>query len=258
MKGIILAAGMGTRLNEYTKDLPKGMLKVNGKTLINHQIKKMQNIGIEKIIIIKGYMPEKINYENITYYINKEYDNTNMVESLMCAADEFNDDCIVTYSDILFEEAILRSVLDSNFPIGVTVDFDFEDYWRSRLGSYFKEDMESLVIKNHKITSLGKSNPSENEIDGRYVGILKFSKEGLNKLHQVYTYSKMNNVVSKYGKRFPKKWYMTDLLQRMIDLEYEVSPIKISRGWLEFDRNEDVEKLESWIKNGDISNYINL
>ena len=102
MKAIILAAGQGTRLKKYTQNLPKGMLEFQGKTIIERQIEIYRNCGIENIIIVKGFAAEKINYENVTYSINEDYENTNMVESLMTAKSEFNEDIIVSYSDILF------------------------------------------------------------------------------------------------------------------------------------------------------------
>lgn len=258
MKGIILAAGMGTRLNKYTENLPKGMLEVKGKSLIEHQIETMRSLGIEKIVIIKGYMPDKISFRNVVYYTNKEYETTNMVESLFCALKEFNDDCIVTYSDIMYEDTVLTKAIRSQCNIGVVVDCDFEEYWKARLGTEYREDMESLIVEREVITSLGKDNPKLHEVNGRYVGILKFSKKGISDLSSRYFLLKEENKISKYGNRPFEKWYMTDLIQNMIDKGHRVEPINISRGWLELDRNEDFEKLNSWLKTGRIDNFIKI
>jgi NDP-sugar pyrophosphorylase family protein len=61
MKAILLAAGMGTRLDKYTKDLPKCLLNLAGKTLIERQVETLRAAGINDIVIIKGFMPDKIN-----------------------------------------------------------------------------------------------------------------------------------------------------------------------------------------------------
>ena len=92
MKAIILAAGMGTRMDKYTKNLPKCMLNFNGKPLIERQIETLRSVGINDIMVVKGYMPDKINIEGVKYYVNKNYENTNMVETLMCAEEEMNDE----------------------------------------------------------------------------------------------------------------------------------------------------------------------
>ena len=95
MKAIILAAGQGTRLKKYTENLPKGMLEFAGRTLIERQIETYRKCGITDIIIVRGFAAEKITYQNVKYYENTDYADTNMVVSLMTARQEFNDDIIV-------------------------------------------------------------------------------------------------------------------------------------------------------------------
>ena len=97
MKAVILAAGQGTRLNKYTKGLPKGMLSFMGKTVIGRQIELYRSCGIDDIIIVRGYERDKIKYEGIKYYDNVRYADTNMVESLMTAEEEFDTDIIIIY-----------------------------------------------------------------------------------------------------------------------------------------------------------------
>ena len=92
MKAIILAAGQGTRLKKYTENLPKGMLSFVGKTIIERQIEMFRKCGITDIIVVRGYASEKIQYSDVRYYDNEDYANTNMVESLMAAKEEFDDD----------------------------------------------------------------------------------------------------------------------------------------------------------------------
>ena len=129
MKAIILAAGQGTRLKKYTENLPKGMLTFMGKTLIERQIELYRKCGIEHIIIVRGFAADKIQYEGITYYTNEDYADTNMVESFMTAKPEFNDDVIVSYSDILFEEHMLRGMMKSAADFAVAVDDNWKIYW---------------------------------------------------------------------------------------------------------------------------------
>lgn len=258
MKAIILAAGMGTRLGKYTKNLPKGMLMFNGETLIEKQIETLKEAGINDIIIIKGYMPEKINYEGIKYYENKDYSSTNMVESLFCAENELNDDLIVCYSDIIYNKEIIEKIIESKVDIGVTVDNDYWDYWKERLDNPL-EDIESMVIKDNKIVELGKSPCSIEYAKLRYVGLIKFSKKGLEILKKVYH----KNKEKYFDKNEPwldsksfKKAYMTSIIQAIINEEYEVNPIIISRGWLEFDNVEDYERACDWVKSGEIKKFI--
>ena len=179
MKAIILAAGQGTRLKKYTENLPKGMLSFMGKTIIERQIEMYRKCGIEDIIVVCGFAADKITYEGGRYYLNGDYANTNMVESLMTAKREFDDNIILSYSDILFEEQMLRAMIKSSADFSVAVDTKWKVYWQKRYGRV-DFDTESLSMdKNRMIIELGLENPEIETIDARYVGLLKFSELGL-------------------------------------------------------------------------------
>ena len=259
MKAIILAAGKGTRLGHYTKDIPKGMLQFNGKSLIEHQVKTYRKCGIDDILIITGYKAEKIRIPNVRYIFNEDYETTNMVESLFCAEKEFNDDIVVSYADILFESEVLKRLIKHESDIVVTTDIGWKEYWKARHGDIMK-DTESLVFgEDGRIVGIGKPDPEVDDMHARYVGLIKFTRNGLEVTKRVYHEAK-----SKYwGKPWQtssvfQKAYMTDLLQAIIDSEVGVYPLKIEKGWLEFDTIEDYEKTNSWAENGTISRFYSM
>mgnify|MGYP001558203571 FL=1 len=250
MKAIILAAGMGTRLGKYTMNLPKGMLQFNGKSLIERQVEVLRSCGINNIVIVKGYMPDKIKIKGVKYYENKDYANTNMVETLFAAEKEMDDGIIFCYSDIIYQKSVLETVIASKADDGVTVDVDYWDYWKARLDDP-QNDTESLVIENGRITELGDTNCGTEKSKVRYVGLIKFSKKGIKVLKKVYH----ENKEKFYDKNEPwlrsksfKRAYMTCMLQAIINSGQKVEPIKISRGWLEFDTEEDYEKYNGWLE----------
>ncbi len=258
MKAIILAAGMGTRLGKYTKDLPKCMLNFNGKPIIEQQIKTLRSLGINDITIVKGYMPEKIKILGVKNYINEDYTHTNMVETLFTAVEELNGEVLVCYADIIYQKEILQKIIESKVDVGVTVDENYWDYWQARMDKP-EEDMESLVLNSDgKIVELGDTNCKRDEANLRYVGLIKFSKFGVEKLKDVY-YKNREMFYDNDGpwlksKSF-KKAYMTCMIQAMINEGIEVDPIIINRGWLEFDTVEDYEKYNSWLKKDKLSKF---
>ena len=258
MKVIILAAGQGTRLWKHTRENPKGMINFLDKPLLKYQIDIFSKFGLNNITIVKGYMAEKINFKNIKYYENDKYASTNMVESLMCASNELNDECIVTYSDIIFDPSLVSNLLSFEGEMGVCVDIDFEEYWRARLGKKYKEDMESLSISEGKIVDIGNSASRFNEVDGRYVGAIKFSKKGINSLLEYYNNNKSISPLNSLGTRKFDNWHMTDLLQELINEGQTIHPIPINRGWLEFDTEEDYENYNKWHKEGVISRFVSI
>ncbi|PIN73368.1 hypothetical protein COV20_04010 [Candidatus Woesearchaeota archaeon CG10_big_fil_rev_8_21_14_0_10_45_16] len=260
MKAIILAAGMGTRLGKYTESLPKCMLNFNGKTLIERQVETLRKCGITDITIVKGYMPEKIDIPNTKTYLNSDYPNTNMVETLFCAEAEMDDDILICYADIIYEEKVLQTILDSPSDVGVTVDEDYWEYWQSRADNP-EDDMESLIIEDGRIVDLGNTKCTREDAKVRYVGLIKLSKAGVQKLREVYHQNKIDHFLKNKpwlrSKSF-KKAYMTCLIQALINSGQEVKPITIRRGWLEFDTVEDYERYVSWADEGNLGRFLSL
>ena len=260
MKAIILAAGQGTRLKKYTENLPKGMLSFMNKTVIERQIEIYKECGIEKIIIVRGFAAEKIDYEGVTYYTNKDYENTNMVVSLMTAESEFDEDIIISYSDILFEKEMLNQMVLSNNDFSVAVDDNWEMYWQKRYGKV-DFDTESLSIdEDNNIIELGLENPKLDAIDARYIGLLKFSKEGLAYIKEVWNDACIHYLDKPWqqsGKPV-KKAYMTDLLNAIIESGKNIKAVHFNNGWIEFDTNEDYENACRWVEDGTIDTIIQL
>lgn len=258
MKAIILAAGQGTRLKKYTENLPKGMLVFDGKTIIERQIETYRKCGIEDIIVVRGFAAEKINYSGIKYYTNEDYENTNMVESLLAAKSEFTEDVIVSYSDILFSENMLLEMMKSKDDFACAVDDNWKEYWQMRYGRV-EFDTESLSLNSdNTIKELGLENPPLESIDARYVGLLKFSKNGLDIIVEIMkeAHLKFENKPWQQSGKIVQKAYMTDLLNAVIESGRDIKAIRFNNGWIEFDTNEDYEKACEWVKDGSIRKLI--
>ena len=123
MQAIILAAGMGKRLKELTKDNTKCMIKVNGVTLIDRMLHQIEKQHFSRIIIVVGYEGEKlIDYITtldiqipIVYIDNPIYDKTNNIYSLALAKDWLcKEDTILFESDLIFEDSVLEALISDN------------------------------------------------------------------------------------------------------------------------------------------------
>ncbi len=123
MKAIILNSGMGSRMGEFTKNNHKSMVEIwDGVPLIYHQIKALEKVGIESILITTGHMGNKLKdfidteFGNldITYIHNSSYSNTNYIYSMYLASDESDEDVILLHGDLYFDENILNDIISSN------------------------------------------------------------------------------------------------------------------------------------------------
>ena len=137
MKLVILAAGQGTRLRPLTDDKPKCMVELFGKKMIDHILEVAQNYNFSEIIIIGGYkfdvLKNHLKDKKITFIENKKYDKTNMVATLMCAKELFNEDIIISYSDIVYNKNILETLLAEEANIAVSVDLKWQELWKLRM-----------------------------------------------------------------------------------------------------------------------------
>ena len=243
MKAIILAAGMSSRLMELTDDKPKCMLEIGGKTILQRQIDTFRQCGINDIIVVRGYLKEKINYAGLKYVYNKNYRRNNILESLMYAENEMDSDIIVSYSDILYDKSAVEKLLESKADVSLIVDTD----WRSHYVARYQhpiEEAEKVVIKDGRITKIGKMIDS-NEAHGEFIGLAKFSKVGARALRSQYSRVKMEFGNAPFHEAASlEEAYLTDMIQELIDRGYAILSVDIKGGWMEIDTPEDLQRAE--------------
>ena len=243
MNAIILAAGEGKRLHPLTLTKPKCMIELFGKTLLDRQLSVFEKCGIENICVVTGYKSELINYENIDYVKNYDFMNTNMVESLFSAIDKFTESMIVSYGDIIFEQKVLKKLIDSKHDFSIIVDKKWEKYWKIRSNNPVN-DLESLKLDDKQnIMSIGKKINSLNEIQGQYIGLMKFQNNAIDKIKSFFAKSKsifQNTHINPLNSKLSfENSYMTDFLQGLIDDGQKLKAISIENGWLELDTIDD-------------------
>jgi choline kinase len=236
MKAIILAAGEGKRLRPHTLDRPKCLVEIDGHSLLDRQLDVLHSENVDPIIVVGGYRAEMLRRKNIKLLINPLFSETNMVWTLFCAEADLDDEMILSYGDIVYSREILRSLLKSEVDIAVAIDLDWESYWRTRNDDPL-DDAETLKISSDgRILEIGQKPKSLKEIEGQYMGVMKFSAKGVGILKDVYHDAKIaGNLLSKPIQNS----YMTDLLQSIIKLGYRVDAVPVHGGWVEVDTSED-------------------
>jgi L-glutamine-phosphate cytidylyltransferase len=261
MNAIILAAGKGERLRPLTNEIPKCMVKLFGKTLLEYQIDVFKSCGINDITIVTGYKADKIKLKGVNFLHNENYDTTNMVETLFCAKEKLSENVIISYGDIIFEKKILQKLINSEWDSSIIVDSQWEKYWKMRFENPL-DDAESLKIdENGLITNIGMKVTSLEEIQGQYIGLMKFKNEGIKNLKKIYEKAKLKSMTGinllNQNIHFEKS-YMTDLIQLMINEGEEINAIKIVNGWLELDSISDYNLYERKNNENTISELISL
>ncbi len=249
MKAIIIAAGMGTRLSSLTNDKPKCLLEINGKTILQHQLDAFHANGITDISLIKGYKKEAINYSNLKYYINDNYRNNNILNSLFYAEKEMNNKFIASYSDIIFGADVVRRLMESGGDIAIVVDIDWNGYYEGRT-EHPIEEAENLIFDPDKnVVEIGKIVSNKKDVDGEFIGMLKCTKRGA-EIFKEYFHKAKNEF---YGKPFIRAKtfdaaYLTDFIQYLVHNGIEVKCVTIERGWIEIDTVQDFERAPKFLE----------
>lgn len=237
LKAIILAAGEGTRLRPYTLDRPKCLVEVDGFSLLDRQLAVLASEAIHPVILIGGYRVEMLKRPGIELRINPRYAETNMVWTLFCAEDGLEGDVLLCYGDIVYSREILQALLKSKADIAVVIDLDWESYWRARNENPL-DDAETLKLTSDgRILEIGQKPKSLAEIEGQYMGLMKFSAKGVQLLKKAFHDAK--TVGALRGKPLEKA-YMTDLLQAMIDWGIRLDAVPVHGGWVEVDTVDDL------------------
>ena len=179
MDAIILAAGMGKRLKDLTKDKTKCMVTVNGMTLIERMLNQLDSLDINKIIIVVGYYSDKlIQFVDtlkintpIEFVFNNIYDKTNNIYSLFLAKHYLEtSDCLILESDLIFEDVIIEDLINDSRPNLALVD---------KFESWMDGTVVTIDENNNIRDFLSKDQFSFEDIQNYYktMNIYKFSKD---------------------------------------------------------------------------------
>ena len=199
MQAIILAAGMGRRLGEFTKNNTKCMVEVNGVRLIDRLLGQLSQLNLRRAVIVVGYEGAKLqeylgeSYKglSIEYVENPIYDKTNNIYSLSLAKQQLvEDDTLLIESDLIFEDSLFDIILRSEYANVALVD---------KYESWMDGTMVRLDDDHNIVNFIPKKAFKYSDIGFYYktVNIYKFSKEFSAKIYvpflEAYTHALGNN-----------------------------------------------------------------
>lgn len=248
MKAVILAAGSGTRLRPYTQDRPKCMVQLCGAPMLHTQIQVLRSCGIDDITVVGGYLADRLDPCGSRVVVNGDYAVTNMVWTLKCVARELGDDVIVSYGDILYHPDILAGICAGDASVAVAVDAAWHGYWQQRFDDVLA-DAETLRLEGDRITEIGRRPQSLADIQGQYIGLMRFSADGAQLLRDTLCGLAGDSPVA--GKP-ARSAYMTDLLQSFIDDGHPCTAVPFTGSWCEVDTVRDLSVAEGrvcpWVR----------
>lgn len=251
MKALIIAAGKGRRLGQHTKNLPKCLLPVADKPIIDHQIEALHANGITDIAIVKGYLSGAIQRDEIsTSFMNDDYENNNILASMMYAAEFLDDDVIVSYSDIIYSKDVVKTLMKTSHAITAVVDTDWRGRYTDRHDHPESEAEKALFdSKTAAASEFGKVIDASPENIGEFIGLYKLSRDGAKTFRDAYykAKSEFDGEPFVHAKVFSSA-YITDLFNYLIASGTLVHCAFIQKDWWEIDTEEDLLGAREWLK----------
>ncbi len=241
MQAIILAAGMGKRLGEYTKNNTKCMVPVNGTPLIDRTLNQLSKLGLNRVVIVVGYEGKKLmdylgterNGLKIEYVNNPIYDKTNNIYSLALAKEQLQeDDTILIESDLIFDDGMFGLLLDNPFPNLALV---------AKYETWMDGTMVKIDRENNIVNFVTKAAFNYDEVGSYYktVNIYKFSKE--------FSRTKYVPFLDAYSKAVGNNEYYENVLRIISFLsksDLKALPITNEK-WYEIDDKQDLDIAEA-------------
>lgn len=234
MTGLILAGGRGTRLRPHTEEIPKPLLTVNGKAILGHQIETLISEGVSPIVIVTGFLAEKIvsyakeNFPETEFIFvhNEEFESSKPAFGVIKTLPYLVDDTIYLNGDVRYDPKILSEVIHSDKPSATAIQKTVWD----------EEEVNVVVDSNGYVTELSK-NLAENESSGEFIGITKLGKQFI---------LKMKEIADKEGIEVFRHSFAIDLLNHVIHQSnqkiYAIDVTQLKA--IEIDTPEDLKNAE--------------
>lgn len=231
---VILAAGRGSRMAGLTRDRPKCLLPLAGKTLLAWQLAALATAGMEQVCVVRGYLGRLLAGSFRTLE-NPRWAETNMVRTLECAADLLaSEPCVVAYADIVYHPDHVRALAAAEQDLAISYDELWEPLWRLRFPDPLA-DAETFAQDRGVLTDIGRKPSSLAEIHGQFMGLVKCAPAG---------FAIIREHLASLPAGAADALDVTALLAGLLRKGVRIGAVPVQGRWLEADRPEDLARYE--------------
>jgi choline kinase len=225
-------------MQNLTDDRPKCLVELRGRSLLAWQLAALEEAGIREIAIVTGYKREMLTGRGLVEFYNPRWAETNMVSSLAVAESWLvADTCIVSYADIFYDSSAVRLLIGCTAPLAVTYDSNWLAAWQERFGDPLL-DAETFRLKpDDTLSEIGNKPRSIDEIDGQYMGLLRFTPA---------SWAELVRIRADLTQLERDTMHMTGTLQKIIDAgRMPVRAVRYDRSWGEIDSPGDLLRYQA-------------
>jgi L-glutamine-phosphate cytidylyltransferase len=253
-KAVIVAAGMGRRLNPYTDHMPKCLVPVRGRPMMVRQLEAFRAHGIDEVVVVRGYKAGVLEERKgelgpgVRFVENADYQSNNILQSFFKAEEHLAGPYLFTYADIVFTHDVVRRLMEAEGDICLIIDRDFAKVYEGRTLHPIEEGEVSELDGAGNVAAVGKRSVPVERAWGEFIGLAKFSARGAQAMLDAWRdlcaqYAGRDDAPFQRAPRWTQA-YLTDLLQHLIDSGFPVTPVEIRGEWREIDTVQDLERAE--------------
>jgi choline kinase len=249
MRAIIIGAGRGSRLRHRTQELPKTLVEVMGRPMLDWILDALRPAGIERenVVFICGYAEDVVRarYPEFTYVRNADWEHNNILASLLCARDYLTEGFLSTYADIVYEPGVVQRLVQAPEQIVLGCDTAYRRRYLNRT-QHPESDAEKLSADGRRVTALSRTIPSERAA-GEFIGVMKLGPEGARTLVEGFDRARerFQGRVYREGRSFERA-YLIDLLAELLEAGTPMFREDTAGGYMEIDTLEDLSLAEGW------------
>ena len=235
---IILAASRGQGMDELTRERPKVMIPVAGKTVLRRLVDKFKAQGINDITVVGGYRAEAIDAQGAKVVVNEGWERGSELGSLACALEAVSQDTVVIYGDLLFRTYILNNLMDWEADLLVVVDSSPLDQAQGNKNDLaYCSAPDDRAMYQQKVTLERISSDagwSGRRPDGRWIGMLRARGPGRQYLLEAVGQLQAGADFSRLD--------VPDLVNRLIANGHAPQVQYVTGHWMDINNLEDLQR----------------
>ena len=245
----MIGAGRGSRLGHNTDQIPKTLVEVMGRPMLDWILDALQSAGFTRkdVVFVCGYAEDVVRerYPEFTFVRNADWANNNILLSLLCAREHFGDGFLSTYADIVYDGEIVQQLVRSNADITLGCD----TAWRRRyIGrtQHPETDAEKLRADGPRVLEISRTIASD-AAHGEFIGVMKLSADGARIFGDAFDRAERAYGAGMFreGRTFQKA-YLLDLLQEMLEAGASMRREDTAGGYMEIDTGQDLAMAQGW------------
>ncbi|MBN2195462.1 MAG: phosphocholine cytidylyltransferase family protein [Polyangiaceae bacterium] len=249
MRAVIIGAGRGSRLGPETDRIPKTLVEVMGRPMLDWILDALAAGGFrrEEVVFVCGYAEEAVRsrYPELTFVRNADWERNNILASLLMARDHLLDGFVSTYADIVYEGAIVERLVANPHDYVIGCD----TAWRRRYvarSEHPETDAEKLRADGARVIQVSRHLPSE-AAQGEFIGVMRLAPPAARRFVAAFeqAQAEYQGRVFREGRPFERA-YLIDLVQEQLESGEPIFREDTDGGYMEIDTEQDLALAAGW------------